>query len=233
MTVTVGILCGMDNERDCLARVFSEPQFQVFSGNDCRNLPSLVPSSVKLMLDMGLCGGIGPNVHVPDAVIAGTLSHNPTAPVRNLKGVLQSKLIDAASKKNIALKQVAYFSSGLFNTSDTLKQRIAIYDAQPDRPEAMSDETRFADALTTQRHLPLQVCRVLSDSRFEDADLPPAARGQVLKANGSVDAAFLAESLGLDRSQIPALIKLASDCVKAMNVLEDLAWAIKPVFLTF
>lgn len=233
MTITKAILCGMDNERACLARVFADcRQVQVFSGNDRLNLPKIVPPTVKLMLDMGLCGGIGPHVHVPDAVIATTLRHKSGEP-RALAGALQSTLIGAAANCGVALKPVPYFSSGLFNTSDTRAQRIAICDAYPEHPEAMSDETRFADALTAQRRMPLQVCRVLSDSRFEDADLPPAARGHVLQSDGSVDAAFLAHSLGMDPGQIPALIKLADDLRRAMDALEALARAIKPVVVAY
>ena len=231
--ITKAILCGMDNERDCLNRVFADsPQVKVYSGNERLKLPSLVPSTVKLMVDMGLCGGIGPNVHVPNAVIATTLRHKFGSP-RNLQGVLQSHMIDAAERAGLTLKPVPYFSSGLFGTSDTLAQRIAICDAYPERPEAMSDETRFADALTQQRHIPLQVCRVLSDSRFEDADLPPAARGQILKSDGSVDANFLISSIGGNPDQIPALIKLAADLNHAMLVLESMARAVKSVILAY
>lgn len=233
MTVTKAILCGMDNERDCLKRVFADnPSVQIFSGNDRLNLPSLVPASVKIMFDMGLCGGIGPNVHVPDAVIATTLRHVSGEP-RDLTGSFQSTLIHTAADDGVTLKPVPYFSSGLFNTSDTLDERIAICEDYPEHPEAMSDETRFADALTVQRRIPLQVCRVLSDSRYEDADLPPAARGQVLKSNGSVDASFLAHSLGMNPQQIPSLIKLSIDLVLAMNKLEAMARAIKPRILAY
>lgn len=228
--ITRAILCGMDSERDCLTRVFADsPQVKVYSGDDRLNLPKLVPSTVTLMMDMGLCGGIGPNVHVPDAVIAATLSHRKG--IRTLHDTFQDALVEAA--RNIPLKPVPYFSSGLFNTSNTLAQRIAIYDSQPNHPEAMSDETRFGDAFTVQRGIEFQVCRVLSDSRFEDADLPPAATGQILRSNGSIDIAFLVESLALDPAQIPDLIELKNDLDKAMAVLEAMAQSIKSTILSY
>lgn len=232
MTVTKAILCGMDNERACLARVFADsPQVQIFSGNDRLNLPTLVPTTVTAMYDMGLCGGIGTSVHVPDAVIATTLRHKSGEP-RDLRGGLQERLIHAAKLQGILLKPVPYFSSGLFNTSNTLAERISICDAYPEHPEAMSDETRFADALTSQRAIKFQVCRVLSDSRFEDASLPPAATGHILNSDGSVDISFLVQSLALDPAQIPALENLQHDLIRAMDALEAMARAIKPIVIS-
>jgi hypothetical protein len=231
VTYTVGITCGMNNERDCLNRVFANDcQVRVYSGDDRLNLPRIVPTSVRLMLDMGLCGGIGPGVHVADAVIATTLSHR-TGTVRKLTGILQDRLRNAAIASQIAIKSVPYFSSGLFGTSDTLAQREAIYNAQVDKPVAMSDETRFTDALTQDRGIELQVCRVLSDSIYEDADLPPAARGHILRSNGSIDIPFLVGSLALNPLQIPALIALKHDLDKAMFMLERYAIALRPAIL--
>jgi hypothetical protein len=233
VTYTVGITCGMNNERDLLNRVFGAyPQVRVYSGDDRLNFPSLVPASVRLMLDMGLCGGIGPGVHVADAVIATTLSHR-TGAVRKLTGSLQDRLRNAAIANQIAIKSVPYFSSGLFGTSDTLEQRQAIYNLEPDKPVAMSDETRFTDALTDSRGIEMQVCRVLSDSIYEDANLPPAARGHILRSNGAVDIPFLVGSLLLSPLQIPALMKLKSDLDKAMVVLEQYALAIRSVILAY
>lgn len=228
--ITVGLLCGMPGEKDALARAFSTyPNVQIFSGTDRLNLPKLVPSSVRRLVDMGLCGGLGPPRVVADVVCATTLQHKTGKPNDWYppQGWMQTAVAIAKVNFGITIWPVPYYSDGLFDESNTVEQRATIYDRYDPRPQAMSDETRFGEALALERGIEFGVIRSLSDDWT--MTLPPAATGAIMNADGSPNLAYLAASLGQDPKQIPALLDLEKDYQASITSLEAAAKAVAPI----
>lgn len=225
MTVTVAILCGMPGERDTLAHAFSGyGNIQIFSGTDRLNLPRLVPTTVKRLVDMGLCGGLGPPWKVADVVSATTLRRR--SGINDWRSQWMAEAIKTAASK-ITIHPVPYFSDGLFDESNTIQQRAAIYNAYPEKPEVMSDETRFGEALALSRGIEFGVVRSLSDDWT--MTLPPAATGKILGTTGDPNLLYLMASIGQNPRQIPSLFSLEQDYIASLNSLEIAARAVVPV----
>jgi len=234
--VVLAVLCGMPGERRALDNAIGGlPTVAIFSGKDRLALPTLVPPTVKLMVDAGLCGGIGPPLDVPAVVTATTLRHKSSIVPRNVWGPIQERMIFAVKAAGFTIHPVPYFSDGLFNESDNVAQRKTVYERYPERPQAMSDETRFADALAIDRGIPLLVVRAISDSWY--MNLPPAACGAALNDDGSPNFAALFKSLGRDPEQIfgdgdpanPSLMDVANFYHQSLAALEATLRAIAPV----
>lgn len=58
------VLCGMPSEKRILSRAL--PGVLVLSGTDKLQLPQLVPPDCTRIVSMGLCGGLSPELAVPD-----------------------------------------------------------------------------------------------------------------------------------------------------------------------
>jgi hypothetical protein len=225
--ITLGLLCGMPGERDALSRAFSGyDNVQIFSGTDRLNLPKLVPSTVKRLVDMGLCGGLGPPWKVADVVCAMTLQHKAGKPT-DWDSAWMRAAIHAAGMAGIVINAVPYYSDGLFDESNTVEQRATIYNRYDPKPQAMSDETRFGEALAISRFIEFGVIRSLSDDWT--MTLPPAATGAIMNADGSPNIAYLAYSLGKDPTQIPSLLSLEKYYQASIDSLEAAARAVAPV----
>ena len=139
------ILCGMAEEKEVLTKAL--PSLLVLSGAEKLNLPKLVPPECKRIVSMGLCGGLAPStpgvpLNVGSCVLASSVEDQ-----RGLVNIpdtyWNARVIAAASRGNIALPAVHYYSSGLLDQADSAAQRAALYGKYG--AKAIDDETlRYA-----------------------------------------------------------------------------------------
>jgi len=206
------ILCGMPEEKEVLQEAL--PGLLVLSGTDKLNLPLLVPSDCKLIVSMGLCGGLMPRLPVNAVVIAKS--------VKDKSGEIATPFDCFHNDYRwFPVYAAPYYSSGLLDESDTVTQRAALYAKYG--AWAMDDETRYAVALAQQRKIGFGVLRAVSDDWTET--LPLAATGAILNKDGTANISYLIASLAKQPEQIPQLFKIARDFVTSLQALKAAATA--------
>lgn len=221
--MTTVVLCGMPSEKDILSKAF--PGTLILSGTDKLNLPRLIPDTCTRIISMGLCGGLSPDLSVPDVALAtAVIDHAgagmPTDPDWN------EAAIKAASKAGITLHLVPYYSSGLFDEADTVDQRAAMFKRYG--THAIDDESRFVVAEAVRRKVPFNVVRPLSDD-YRDT-LPLMARGKIMNSDGSANLAYLFAALGQDQGEgAESVFTVAANYRRSLEVLEALAKALAGV----
>ncbi len=218
--MTTVVLCGMPSEKETLAKAF--PGTLVLSGTDKLNLPGLIPDACTRIVSMGVCGGLSPDLSVPDVALATAVVDHagagmPTDPAWNASATA------AARAAGIALHPVPYYSSGLFDEADTVDQRTAMYKRYG--THAIDDESRFVVAEAVRRKVPFNVVRPLSDD-YRDT-LPLMARGKIMNPDGSANIPYLLTALGQDQGEgAESVFTVAANYRRSLEVLEALAKAL-------
>ena len=212
--------CGMPDERRILTKAM--PGILVLSGADKLRLPALVPATCTRLIGMGVCGGLSPNLHVPDVAMATTIS------AKTGRAVLadldwNARAADAATAAGITLHPVAYYSDGLQNEANDPAQRASLFKRYG--AEAIDDELRFTVAEAQRRGSPVNSVRPLSDDYA--AKLPLLATGNIMNPDGSPNLSYLLTALGEDQGEgSESVFQVMSDYSRSLDALEGLAKAL-------
>jgi Phosphorylase superfamily len=215
------IVCGMPDEKRILTNAL-KPGTLILSGTDKRNLPQLVPSNCTRLISMGVCGGLSPELAVACSVLALTVAdHRGDEVVADEEWNIRAKA--SAGKRGVVLREVAYYSSGLFDEADNMPQRAALFAKYG--AHAIDDETRFVVAEAQRRKIPFNVARPLSDDA--SANLPLLATGRIMNPDGSPNMAYLFSALGQDQGEnSESVFKVMSDYKQSLDALDALAKAL-------
>jgi hypothetical protein len=221
--MTAVIVCGMPDEARILKAAL--PNIQVLSGADKLNLPSLVRPSCTRLIGMGVCGGLSPDLLVPDVALATTVSQK-TGPSVVCDLAWNERALDAVYGSKVVLHPVAYYSDGLQNEANDPGQRAALFAKYG--AHAIDDELRFVVAEAQRRQIPFNSARPLSDDY--SAKLPLLAIGKSLNPDGSPNLGHLEIALGEDQGAgSESAFKVAADYSRSLDALEALARALAPL----
>ena len=186
----VVVHCGMPDEKTRLTAALP-PGTLILSGEDKLNLSNLVPRDCTRIISMGLCGGLSPDLKVPDVAIATSVVDRAGS-----KALTDWNWAHAAADRLTAAKIVGkfvpYYSSGLFDEADETPQRASLYSKYG--AKAIDDETRYTVAFAQVRGISFNVVRPLSDAY--DDNLPLMARGKIMRPDGSPTWTYLCLCLG-------------------------------------
>ena len=214
------IVAGMPDEKRILTAAL--PGTLILSGTDKLDLPKLVPDTCTRLVCLGVCGGLAPDLVVPDIALAtAVIDHAgagmPTDPAWN-----KSATFDALTN-GITLHPVPYYSSGLFDEADTKEQRAFLFKRYG--VHAIDDESRYVVTEAVRRGIPFNVVRPLSDDWRET--LPLSSTGPIMNKDGSANIDYLLRSIGQDQGQDSvSLFQVATDYGKSLDALEALAKAL-------
>jgi len=219
--VTTVVLCGMPDERRVLTNAL-HPGTPILSGTDKLNLPKLIQSTCTRIISMGLCGGLSPDLVVPDVAVASTVVDR-AGDAAQADAAWNARAVAALVAGGVTPHVVPYYSSGLFDEADSTPQRAAMFAKYG--AHAIDDETRYVVAEATKRGIPFNVVRPLSDDWRET--LPLSATGAILNQDGSADIEFLLRTLGQDQgADSVSLFRVALDYGKSLDALEAAAKAL-------
>lgn len=223
--MTAVIVCGMPSEKRILAAAL--PGLPVLSGADKLDLPALAPSGCTRLISMGLCGGLSPDLAVPDCVAATSIVAK--AGDRAIPdGGFNARAGVAFATAGGALKPVPYYSSGLLDEANEVPQRAALFARYG--AHAIDDETRFVVAEAQRRNIPWSVFRAVSDAA--DDNLPLLAIGNIMNPDGSPNLAWLATALGQDQGpDAESIFTVAYHYGQSLRALEAMAGALAPIIM--
>ena len=211
--MTTVFLTGMPEEDAIVARVF--PGAPRFTGTDKFTLTTRVPMDATRIVCTGLCGGLVPGYPVDLGVLADVVVDK--AGTKSFVDLAwNSRVWHVASAADIALKACRYYSSGLFDESDSVPQRAEVF--KRTGAACMDDETRFAAALAHDRKINLNVLRFVSDDYSET--LPLAATGAIMNRDGTKNIKYLIGALWARPDQIPMLTKIGMDFKTSLDAME-------------
>lgn len=218
------VLCGMPDEKRELAKALPTGTL-ILSGTDKLNLPALLPASCTRLVCMGVCGGLSPDLEVPDVALATSVVDR--AGVHAFADVGWNRAATSyAAHRGITLHGVPYYSSGLMDEADSVPQRAALF--QKYGAHAMDDETRYVVAAAMARGIPFNVVRPLSDD-YRDT-LPLSATGPIMNRDGSANISYLLWSLGQDQGpHSETLFQVARDYGRSLDALLETAAALAPL----
>lgn len=219
--MTAVVLCGMPDERRVLTNAL-RPGTPILCGTDKLNLAKLLPASCTRIVCMGVCGGLSPDLVVPDVAMAATVvDHAGDSARADL--AWNRDAVRAAAKSGITLHQVPYYSSGQMDEADSAPRRAAMFKRYG--AHAIDDETRFVVAAARARNIPFNVVRPLSDD-WRDT-LPLSATGPIMNRDGSANVSYLLWSLGRDQGpDSETLFQVARDYSRSLDALEAVAQAL-------
>ena len=215
------IVVGMPDELRVLTNALA-PGTLILSGTDKLSLPKLIPDTCTRIVCAGVCGGLSPDLVVPNVALAtAVIDHAgvgvPTDPAWN------SRAIAALTAAGIVPHAVPYYSSGLFDEADTTDQRAALFKKYG--AHAIDDESRFVVAEAARRGVPFNVVRPLSDD-YRDT-LPLMARGKIMNPDGSANISYLLTALGQDQGDGAELVfTVAYNYGLSISALEAVAKAL-------
>ena len=219
--MTAVIVCGMPDEKRILTAAL--PGVMVLSGTDKLALPALVPEVCTRLIGMGVCGGLSPNLVVPQIAMATTVSHK-TGPAALADFDWNARAAATVRPAGITLHPVAYYSDGLQNEANDPGQRAALFAKYG--AEAIDDELRFVVAEAAGRGIPFNSVRPLSDDYR--AKLPLLATGNIMNPDGSANIAYLLSALGQDQGDgAESVFKVVDDYRQSLDALAVLAKALR------
>jgi hypothetical protein len=228
------LLCGMLGEYLRLKVAF--PNNLVLTGTAKNNLSTLVPSFCRRIISMGLAGGLCSPIKIADVVLASSVTDDDgniwfCDPKFNGQVIrlAQNALPESPGPQdpmptmwNAGLRIVPWYSSGV-GEADTAAQRSTLYTAT--HAWMIDDETYFAAQFAKANDIAFNVMRSCSDDASET--LPLAARGAVMNAGGSINAAALIQELEteplLQTLELPAI---AADYFLSLDTLQAAAQAV-------
>lgn len=228
MSRDVVVLCGMPSEKAVLSAAW--PNNLILSGTDKLNLINLVPSSCVRMISCGLCGGLaGPPPAVADVVLASSVTDGAghawncdarwNAAVQDI--ARRSASLDTGAWARPGVRVVPWFSSGSMDLADTRNQRAALY--QRTGARAIDDESFWAAKFCAEKSIMFNVARPVSDDASET--LPLAARGKIMRPDGSADVDYLFASLATEgwAQDLDLLTRVLPDYEASLAALGGLA----------
>lgn len=222
------VVCGMPSEKRALTAAL--PGVLVLSGTAKLDLPALVPASCTWLISMGLCGGLSPDIAVPDCVCAASVV-GKTAERAAADGEFNMRCGVAFATAGGKLKPVPYYSSGLLNEANEVPQRASMFAKYG--AHAIDDESRFVVAEAKRRAVPFNVLRSVSDA-FDD-NLPLLAVGNIMNADGSPNIPYLLSALGqnqdVDGNPSESVFTVAFHYGQSLQALEALARALAPIIM--
>lgn len=219
--MTTVIVCGMPDEFRVLTSNL-RPGTLVLSGTDKLNLPKLVPDTCTRILCTGVCGGLSPDLVVPDVAVASVVTDH-AGDAASADVAWNARAVAALTSAGIVPHVVPYYSSGLFDEADTAGQRAAVYKKYG--AHAIDDETRYVVAEATRRGIPFNVIRPLSDD-YRDT-LPLMARGKIMNSDGSANISYLLTALGQDQGEgAESVFTVAYNYGRSISALEAVAKAL-------
>jgi len=228
MSKDVVVLCGMPSERAILAAAY--PDNLILSGTDKNDLAVLVPAGTARIVSMGLCGGLtGPPPAVADVVLASSVSDG-AGHSWNCDAAWNAAVIDIARRSTSletgawarpGVRAVPWFSSGVVDLADTRLQRADLFGVTG--AWAIDDESYFAAVFCAERGIKFNVARSVSDDASET--LPLAARGAIMRPDGSADIQYLFQSLATEgwAQDLDLISEVLPDYEASLATLQGLA----------
>ena len=224
-------LCGMPEEVTVIQRVF--PGVPVLSGTDKLNLPALVRPTCRRLVVSGLFGGLTPGIDVGDFCTAATIVDKAGTSF-DCDPQWSLSVFNAGKRYGLTFGVVPWYSSGLLDEADSMDQRAAIFKKYG--AMAIDDEARYAVALAQLRHssgsingLMVNDARACSDDW--NSNLPLAATGAVMNADGTTNLSYLFKAIAQEPlSDTIDLFAVAADFVKSLATLEIGLNVIKSAF---
>jgi adenosylhomocysteine nucleosidase len=203
-----------------IAKAFTGPNTLVLTGiQTAADIEKQMPADCMGIMSFGLCGGLADGVEVGATFLATNVVCND--------GTFQA---DAAWNARIYTKvrasEVHWWSTGEFNTADSLAERLAIW--HKTGCVVIDDETYAVAVAAKKRGIPFVACRVVSDGNKSPA-LPDAARN-ALDATGNANIEEVFASLAKDPSQLPAMLEIAREYNVSIGELRTVAALIGPTF---
>ena len=215
---TLVIKTGMAVEEQ-IARAYASSGTLILTGvQTVETLDKLVPMDCKAILSLGVCGGLSPRALVGqgfiyDAVVT-TTAVIPSDPAWRKRLFSTTKYYECRC-----------WSSGDFNTANTVAQRAALYLSS--RCDVIDDETCAVAEFALLRNIAWIGMRTVSDGAEDN--LPPAVLN-ALNPNGTDNILDVAESVFGDLSQLPDLVKTAEEAQKSFDELRTACIAVGPTF---
>jgi adenosylhomocysteine nucleosidase len=224
------ILCGMPSELQILTAAF--PNNPVFGGTAKSNLATLVPSSCKRVISMGLGGGLSPAIKIAGGAVASKITDGSKIwscdatwnhEVLDLAANLYSQTMDPWARGFV---ECTWYSSGVMNQADTAAQRSTLL--VETGAWGIDDESNAAAIFCQQHDLKLNVLRFCSDDSSET--LPLAARGKIMNADGSANLQYLLQELVSEGLMQDAMLAVVlADFDSSLAALQQAAQALSPV----
>ncbi len=222
------VVCGMPSEKSRLTAAL--PGILVLSGTDKLNLQTLVPASCTRLISMGLCGGLSPDLAVPDCVCA-TSVVDKGEDKAIADGEFNARASVAFGLAGANLKGVPYYSSGLMNEANEANQRAAMFAKYG--AHAIDDESRFVIAEAQRRGIPFNVLRSVSDAWNDN--LPLLAVGSIMNADGSPNIPYLLSALGqnqdVDGQPSESVFTVAMHYGQSLQALTNLVGVLAPIIM--
>ena len=219
--MTAAIICGMPDEKRILTNAL-KPGTLILSGTDKLNLPKLVPANCTRLICAGVCGGLSPDLVVPDTAIASTVVDH-AGDIAAADPKWNARAVAALTAAGIVPHVVPYYSSGLYDEADSETQRAAMFKKYG--AHAIDDETRFVVAEAQRRQIPFNVVRPLSDDWR--TTLPLLATGKIMNPDGSPNYGYFGWALGQDQGEnSESVFKVFADVQRSFDALEAVAKAL-------
>lgn len=219
--MSVTVVCGMPFELTVAKKFFTNCQIIQYNHSPTFDLDEVVSPSCNAIASFGYNGGLAPGFKVGDMTLVESLRTETTVPPTQVP-YIPNKIWNDKIKRcfqfpttNINWKQATWFSNGQEDLANTVAQRKALAPVA----DVIDDESYYVLQVALKRKIPWTIVRVLSDDY--SMNLPPAATGNVMNADGSANTAYVMEQIEKDPWQIPALVELALDLGYAQGILES------------
>jgi adenosylhomocysteine nucleosidase len=208
------VVCGMSSEVKIAKEFFDAKVVQHDSNVE---LDSVV-AGCRFIASFGICGGLSRGFEIGDILVA----YRVTTGHSDLGGfATYAAWNDAILKRfgthdrlSVRCKPANWYSDGTID-ADTVEQRRALHDRT--KANAVDDETYYVANYAHKHSIPWVCVRTVCDDW--ETNLPPAARGDILHANGDVNNWYLAKSLMYNPLQAVALLRTGLDYDRALGSL--------------
>lgn len=210
----------MPQEYDIAIKYFPTSTVIKIEHSPTYNFDSQVPSDCRRIVSFGLAGGLASGFEVGDIAIA-TKLHAPDFDY-NLSGDWYQNIERILDGTNLKFDIAWWYSSGGTGEANSVEQRAAL--AEKYKTSVIDDESYFVAKFAKEHNLEAAIVRSISDDW--QMDLPPAATGNALNADGSPNLGHVMNSIFTNPLQIPALIGVALDFSYSLGTLKQTAIAL-------
>lgn len=205
--MTLAVKTGMTVEQGIVEKYVAKDVIVLTGEYDAAKLDATLPTTVDAIISVGVCGALSTHFAVAQGVICnvlktpnGRFTAEPTWGFR------------LASRTKFTV--VPWWSSGEFNTANTVDQRAALF--KQTGCDVIDDESFAVAQFAATRKIPFQCMRTISDgaTKASGGDLPPAI-ANALNANGSDNIGDVLKSIWTEpidpltgEWQVPELIEV-------------------------
>lgn len=215
---------GMSSEYNLVKKYIGQGVLLLSGQFTADQLDKAVPSTCTGIISTGLCGGLAKDVVVGQVIICDTLVTPGTGGAK-----YKPYTADVTWRKNLFAAtrywERHWWSSGAFNTANTIAQRDAL--CQATGCAVIDDETFAVAEFASRRGIAFQALRSISDG---EADNLPDAVTDALNADGTTDIWAVIASVVKDPAEIPPLFHTAMEFKKSMDTLETALKQVGPYF---